>query len=112
MLNPRDRAILVKIQNELDDINEYVTGIDFETFNNAGVIKKAVSMSIINMAELAKHLSPEFVDAHQYIPFKALKATRHVAAHEYQQLRFDYIWEAIQTDFPQLKSDIQKIISQ
>ena len=110
MISQRDYKVLKKLLFETKDILDFTKNFTFEKFIKDGKTKKAVAMSMINMGELVKLLSDEFKLANSNMPFKAITTTRHIAAHEYQELRFDYIWEAIQKDIPDLKTKIEKLL--
>lgn len=45
------------------------------------------------------------------IPWRAWCGIRDVFAHQYSNIDYDVAWETLQTDLPQLKSCIDKLLS-
>jgi len=106
MLLNKDIVVLKKILAEIQVIDDTVGNATFSVFDKTETIKRTVAMTMINIGELTRHLSEDFKKSEKEIPFKAIMATRHVAAHEYQELRFDDIWEAVKKDIPKMKKRI------
>ncbi len=48
--------------------------------------------------------------AYPHIPWKAIAGFRDVAAHKYQTLRMEDVFETVVADFPTLKEQIEKIL--
>jgi len=103
--------VLKKILSELTQIDEFIDGMSFDDFVNDEKTRRSVAYTLLNIGEKSKLLSENFVESTNWFPAKQIKATRNVAAHEYDVLRFDYIWAAVQTDFVELKSNIEKLIA-
>jgi uncharacterized protein with HEPN domain len=106
----RDRQALQKILKEIGFIQTAVNDISFDDFINDEKTKRAVAMTLINIGELTRLLSDEFKKSMPDIPFKAILALRNVAAHGYEVLRFDYVWEMVKTDIPELDEKIKKML--
>jgi uncharacterized protein with HEPN domain len=62
-MNSRNRIVLNKILNEIEEIEEFTEGHSYDTFNENKLLKKAIAMSIINMGELVKALDDDFRSA-------------------------------------------------
>ena len=110
-MNNKDVKVFKKILDEIKHVEGFIKDIDFETFINNEMLKRSVTMTLINIGELTRILSEETKQAAKDIPFKAITATRNVAAHGYEELRFDYVWETVKTDIPDLKEKIEKLLS-
>ena len=80
-----------------------------DTFLNDESIKRATAMTLINIGELAKHLSEEFKKKTD-IPVRNVVGLRNVAAHGYHGLRFGDIWLTVQKNIPELKSKIEQLL--
>jgi len=109
-MNKKDTQVLEKILKEIEQIEVFVKGFNFESFMDNEMVKRSVAMTLINIGEKAKILSDEFKGVHRDIPFKAIVAMRNVAAHGYEELRFDYVWETVTKDLPDLKSKIEGLV--
>ena len=67
-------------------------------------------MTVINIGELVKNLSEETRAAYPHIPWKAIAGFRDIAAHKYQTLRMEDVYETAATDFPALREQIKDIL--
>lgn len=57
-----------------------------------------------------KNLTDQTRLAYPHIPWKAIAGFRDVAAHKYQTLRMEDVFETVVADFPTLKEQIEKIL--
>ncbi len=106
----RDRIILKKVLSEIDIAQEMMGGCTLEQFKGNEMLMRAVGMTVINIGELVKNLSDETRLAFPHIPWKAIAGFRDVAAHKYQTLRMEDVYETVVTDFPTLKQQIEQIL--
>ena len=68
-MNRRERIVLRKLLAETAIIAELTGGYSLAEFLNDEKIKRAVGMTLINIGELVKTLSPEFRITHHHIPW-------------------------------------------
>lgn len=73
---------------------------------------RAVCMTLINIGELVKNLTPNLKDAHREIPWRAIAGMRDVTAHRYQILRMEGVYRTCAEDIPDLKRRIQQLLSE
>jgi len=106
----RDKTILAKVLDEIHYLEMSTIGFTFESFMASETLKRAACMTLINIGELCRLLSEEVKVEARDIPFNEIIATRNVAAHGYQTLRFDDVWSTIQADIPDLKAKIVKLL--
>ena len=111
-MNNRDRELLFHIQRYCLEIDEAVAhfGDDEKVFMTDSVYRNAVSMPVQQIGELAKHLSDEFVEQNQEIPWKQIKGMRTWFAHQYLNMDKEIIWDVLHNGIPQLKEFCKKII--
>ena len=100
----KNAVIAKKILNEIDDISRYTFEMTAEHFYADDKTQKAVAMTLINIGELSKAFSPEFIESNNSIPWKGIQATRNIAAHNYESFDMQVVWKTIQDDLPSLKS--------
>ena len=81
-----------------------------DQFRQSEMLMRAVSMTVINIGELVKNLTDETRLAYPHIPWKAIAGFRDVAAHKYQTLRMEDVFETVVVDFPTLKEQIEEIL--
>ena len=111
MLLKRDKIILQKVFEEITYLETTLKGFTLETFIANEDKKRVAAMTLLNMGELVKNLSIEFIQSARSFPLKEMRGLRHIAAHEYYALRFNDIWETIQNDIPSLKKQVQDFLA-
>ena len=91
----RDRYILQHILEYCDDIasTHAEFGHSKERFLTTRTYQNAVGMCILQIGELVKQLSPEFVSAHASIDWRSAARARDTYAHHYGRIDFDIAWE-------------------
>jgi uncharacterized protein with HEPN domain len=110
-MNERDRSVLIHICEEAAVIAEFLRGFDLASFLKDERTKRAVAMSLINIGESIKLLSADMRLQNPHIPWKDIAGLRDVTAHGYKTLRMDDIWSTAVSEIPQLKNDIETILS-
>ena len=107
----RDMQVIKKIHSECEFIVNALKDISHEEFLNNETLKRAMSMSLLNIGELAKKLSDNFHSKHKNIPLKEIKGMRDHVAHGYFHLSFEIIWTTINKRIPELLAQTTKIIT-
>lgn len=113
-LNERDAHILKHMAAYCDDISETVKrfGNSIEAFRGDKVYRNACAMCILQIGELAGHLSEEFRVAHWQMPWNEIKAMRNVVAHAYGSVSVQMTWETIEQDIPALRAFCHKALKE
>ena len=109
-MTERDRVVLDKMLHyciEVQLTHQYF-GDDESIFANQSnpnsvVYKNAVTMPILQIGELAKQLSKDFIYEHSEIPWKSIMGMRDIFAHHYGSVRLADIWETSHTDIDKLR---------
>ena len=104
-LHNRDKSILMHIIEHCDRIQSSMArfGNDLDTFQNDNDLKDAVSMNLLQIGELAKKFSDEFINATRpEINWRAIIGMRNLFAHDYGAMDVERIWETAIYDIPQL----------
>lgn len=109
-MDRRDRIILQKVLSEIDIARTMTGDCTVEQFKQNEMLMRAVGMTVINIGELVKNLSEETRRAYPHIPWKAIAGFRDIAAHKYQTLRMEDVFETVSTDFPVLKEQIAEML--
>ena len=73
------------------------------------VYRSAVSMPILQIGELAKHFSTNFIMEHTLVPWKEIIRMRDFFAHHYENASFSQIWDTAHDDIAELKSYLLSI---
>ena len=106
----RDKIIIQKIISEINVGVQLLGDITLEDFLKDEMLKRAIGMTVINIGELTKNISQETRTEFPFIPWKAISGMRDLAAHKYQTLRMEDVYQTVREDFPQLKEQLENII--
>ena len=108
----KDRVILQKVIREIDIGENLLGDTEREAFCFNEMQKRAVSMTVINIGELIKNISDDMRSAHREVPWKAVAGMRDLAAHKYQTLRMEDVYNTVKTDFPELRKMLIQIYNE
>ena len=108
----RDRIVLEKIIKEIEISDEMLGAVSLEDFLADEKLKRAVSMTIINIGELIKLVSDELRVAHPEVPWKDAAGMRDITAHRYQTLRMEDVYSSAISDFPAIRIQIKTILDE
>lgn len=105
-MNERDAEVLrsiLKYCGQIDDADREFES-NKEAFVKSSVYRNAVAMCVLQIGELAKHLSDGYkLHTADEIPWNQVQGLRNVVAHEYGKIDVDLLWETITEDIPQLR---------
>ena len=108
----RDIVILRKVLSEIRVAQNMMKACSYEAFCSNEMLCRAICMTVINIGELVKNLTEGFRSAHRQIPWKAIAGFRDIAAHKYQTLRMEDVYETVISDFPELYRQIESILKE
>ena len=108
----RDRIVLQKVISEIDVGLTLLGEADLEAFLENEMLKRAVGMTVINIGELIKNVSDALRAEHREVPWKAVAGMRDLAAHKYQTLRMEDVYNTAKTDFPELRKMLEEILAE
>ena len=106
----RDRIIFEKIISETDICTQMIAMVPLDDFLSDEKLKRACAMTVINIGELVKNITDETRIKYNHIPWKAIAGMRDIAAHAYQTLRMEDVYNTIITDLPELKRNLANIL--
>lgn len=108
----RDYITLNKIIEEADIAFQMLGETDIDEFMENELLKRAISMTVINIGELVKNLTDDFRAKHSSIPWKDIAGFRDIAAHKYKTLDMRLVYNSVKIDIPDLEYNIKKILSE
>ena len=100
----RNDSIRLKMLAEIADIEAFTRGRAADDLTDDKMWQKAVVMSLINIGELSKAFSEDYLAARPQIPWKAIRGFRNIAAHQYGILDFADVYKTVTEDIPALKA--------
>ncbi len=111
-LSERDFQILIHIIRHCHEVEAALKhfGDNKTDFVNNSVFLNACSVPILQIGELAKHLSDDVINASKDIPWKQIKGMRDFFVHDYQSMDKDVIWETIIHGVPELLEKCRNLL--
>lgn len=104
------RLYLKDILAAMDTIEEFVEGVDFETFRNHDMMCSAVIRKFEIIGEAAKNIPEEIKEKYPAIPWKDMSGMRDRLIHFYFGIKYELVWETIKKEIPKVKPPLKKII--
>ena len=102
----RDRNIVRHILKYCDEVNTAHEDFDCsrEKFMSSSTYRNIITMPILQIGELANHLSNEFKQTYRQIPWNEMRGIRNLMAHQYHSVDFEIIWDTSHGDISALKT--------
>lgn len=106
----RDNAYLLDILQAARLARSYVEGMTKPEFLANTQCQDAVIRRLEIIGEAARRLSDETRIALPELAWEAMVGMRNVLIHEYDDVDFSIVWDAIQGDLPPLIATLEKIV--
>lgn len=116
-MNGRDKKILQKILKYCDEIiatNAYFKSDEslFKDAERGFLYRNAVSMPLLQIGELSKSLSDEFVSLRTEIPWRMMARMRDVLAHHYGGIDMNATFWTATRDVPEVRKQVFRILEE
>lgn len=98
------------IRDAIKRVIEYSSDIDEKSFLKNTMLQDALVRQFEIIGEASNKVSESTQKKYSNIPWKRIVGMRNRIIHEYFGVRLDIIWDSVQNDIPNLRSDIDKII--
>ncbi len=105
-----DRAFLWDMLEAARGVSTLVAGMTFEQFRTDRRTYRAVERELEILGEAARNVSAETRSAHPEIPWTSIIGQRNVLAHEYGQIRYDLLWDAVTRSLPTLIGQLEALL--
>ena len=105
-----DFARLQHILDAINEIEEYSKDRNFFDFINNSMFRFACIKQLELIGEAANHISIEARENFPEIEWLQIIAMRNVFIHEYFGIDLNVVWQIIESDIPELKLNILKLI--
>ena len=92
-----------------ENVISYTNGFDLDRFVNSGITYDATLRNLELIGEAATHIPQAIRDQQVEIPWRMVIATRNKLIHGYLGIDNDTLWSIIQTDVPELLTQLQQI---
>jgi uncharacterized protein with HEPN domain len=109
----KDTGIINHIIEHIENVRNTQKrfGDDYKVFVADKDYFNSVCMSLLQIGELAHHLTPEFTAAHTDIPWRNIIGLRNIVVHGYGQLDTETVWSTVTGDIPELCRKCKAIIN-
>lgn len=108
MNEQRTKVVLKHILEDLLDVDSFVQGVSQKAFEASPLLKKAVSMSLINIGELTRELPDSLKHRNPHIPWRSIIGLRNRAAHGYHTLDTEIMWNIANFELSDLERVVRK----
>ncbi|TRW27779.1 DUF86 domain-containing protein [Criibacterium bergeronii] len=109
MLNS-DKIALKQILSEIEMGYEIVDEVDIYDFLDDEILKRALAMTFINMAEFVISLSKEIRENTTHMPWLFIVDIRDTIIHNYQTFKMQVLYNIVKVEFTALKFELEKIL--
>jgi uncharacterized protein with HEPN domain len=110
MKTSSSRLFLEDIQQAMDKVERYVSGLTYETFTANEMVVDAVIRNIEIIGEAARNIPDDLREKYPEIPWKQIVGLRHIVAHRYFNIDLDIIWKIVTENLPETKSAILSML--
>lgn len=113
MIDDRIENWLLDICDASKDALSFIEGIALADFLQDKLIQNAVTMCLIRIGETATKLAshaPELTTHFPDIPWNSMKGIRNRIAHGYSDINFNVVWDTVNQDLPELRSNVKRIL--
>ena len=107
----RDSGRLEHILMAIGNVQKFLEGKTFEDLSQDKILFYAVVKNIEIVGEAANNLTKELQLKHPEVQWKDVISMRHVLVHDYYSIDARTAWQTAQENLPQLKEQIEKILS-
>ena len=104
----RDDAYLLDMLLAARDIRRHTKGVDWQRFLGDEILQNAIMHLIQIIGEAARNVPDDFAAAHPEVPWARIAGLRNRIVHDYFGLDLEIIWQILQVDLPQLKSQLPR----
>lgn len=109
-MKSKDRIILQKIINYIDDVQKYTEGLEAKDFLDDKKTITACAFTVSQIGELVKEVTDETMEKYHNIPWNSIKGMRNRIVHDYENVDLSVLWGTIKESLPELEEKLKDII--
>ena len=107
-----NEVYLKHILDEITFLLKTTEGLNYNSFFENEMYTRAFSRSFEIIGEAVKNLSTDFRKKHNEIEWKKIAGMRDKIIHNYFNVDYEILWDAIKNKLPDIKLKIQSILDQ
>ena len=112
MLTTKEKGLLQGIIKHCNKINEKMSNLTKEQFDTDEDLIIIICFSIMQIGELAKNFSDDFITKYSALPWKQIKGMRDKVAHGYGTIDLDKVWDTALVNINPLLQYCEQIIKE
>lgn len=109
-MKSKEYMSLKKMIQYINKALRYVEGCDFSSFSKNEEKVDATIFAISQIGELVKNVSENTMEKYNNIEWVIIKNLRNKIVHDYEGINLSLIWDILENDIIQLKSDLEEIL--
>jgi uncharacterized protein with HEPN domain len=109
-LEEHDLKLLWDMLRSAQTLRGFTAGLSRETFDQQEVVRLAAERCIEIIGEAARGVTPPGRAALPEIEWGAIVATRHILAHQYDEVDHDRIWRIVTVHAPALIAALKPVL--
>lgn len=98
------------ILKAVNEIEEFIAGVDLEKFSKDEKTKSAVVWQIHIIGEATKNIPNAIRDNYREVPWKYMARMRDKIAHFYFGIDYEIVWDVVKNRLPEIKPLVKKIL--
>lgn len=95
-----------------DHIAEFISGAEFQTFQDSELLRSAVVQKLAVIGEAAARVSEDLRTRHPRVPWPQIIAFRNILVHAYFGIDWDVVWRAARNRCPVLREQVAGILAE
>lgn len=112
MTKRRDKDLLQDMLEAIENIENFIAGIPFETFDREPMIHYAVIKGIEIIGEAATKVSSELKKSNPNVPWRQMIGMRNILVHVYHDADLEAVFEVANAKVCELKSELERMKDQ
>ncbi len=108
----RAEPFLKHILEEIEYLQKKSNQLKYEDFISDEDLKRSFVRSLEVIGEATKNLPQDFRNKHTQVQWKDIAGLRDVLIHRYFGVDYKSVWDIIKNKIPELKRQIEKILSE
>jgi len=107
-----DSVYLRHILDAITKVEEYLGGVDAQTFTKNTLVQDGVIRQLQIVGEATRPLSSELRNRYPHIPWQDIAGMRNKLVHDYFGVDLQAVWLTTRRDLPVLKEGLQIVLKE